>query len=81
MKYDCNDTDVYILEAGSDIDKLSKYYTWHANTDQINKEGLRYSRGMNFGLLELFKQKNGINMKLFLLTNDTELSSTKTLAQ
>lgn len=81
MKYDYNDTDVYILEAGSDLDKLSKYYTWHAKTDQINKEGLRYSRGMNFGLLELFKQKKWDQYEaFFLLTNDTELSSTKTLA-
>ena len=81
VKYDGEETDVYVLEAGSDKKNLSQYCTWHANTDEIIKEGLRYCRGMNYGLLQLWKEKKWEQYDyFFLLTNDTELSSTQTLA-
>ena len=81
IKFDSEETDVYVLEAGSDKNNLSKYCTWHANSDEIIKEGLRYSRGMNYGLLELWKEKKWEQYDFFfLLTNDTELSSKQTLA-
>jgi hypothetical protein len=57
IKYDGDETDIYVLEAGSDSDKLSKYYTWHANSYEIINQGLRYSRGMNYALLQLYKEK------------------------
>jgi len=80
-KYDKKETDIYVLEAGSDQDKLSKYCTWHENSDEIKKEGLRYSRGMNYGLLQLWKEKKWKQYDFFfLLTNDTELSKAQTLA-
>ena len=73
-KFDNEETDVYVLEAGSEINNLSQYYTWHANSDEIKKEGLRYSRGMNYGLLQLWKEKKWKQYDtFFLLTNDTEL--------
>ena len=57
IKYDGDQTDVYVVEAGSAKNNLSQYCTWHANSDEIIKEGLRYSRGMNYGLLKLYKEK------------------------
>jgi len=79
-KYDGAETDIYVLEAGSDKDKLSKYCTWHANSDEIVNQGLRYSRGMNYALLQLYKEKKWKQYEgFFLITNDTEFSNSKTL--
>jgi len=81
VKYDGKETDVYVLESGSDKKNLSLNCTWHANTDDIIKEGLRYCRGMNYGLLQLWKENKWEQYdSFFLLTNDTELSPTETLA-
>ena len=55
-KYDAKENDIYVLEAGSDKNKLSKYCTWHADDEVIRKEGLRYCRGMNYGLLKLYME-------------------------
>ena len=66
-KYDKSDTDVYVLEAGSDKDKLSKYYTWHADSKEIMKHGLRYPRGMNYALLNLWKEKKWKHYDSFFL--------------
>ena len=55
-KYDGDLTDIYVVEAGSDAGKLSRYSTWHANSDEILRNGLRYGRGMNFGLTQLIKE-------------------------
>ena len=57
-KYDGNYTDIFVLEAGSDSNKVSKYCTWHADEQDIKNNGLRYCRGMNYALLNLFKEKN-----------------------
>lgn len=67
-------TDIFVIEAGSDKDKLSKYVTWYEDSDEVKKHGLRFNRGMNYGLLKLwqngdFKKYDGF----FLLTNDTKL--------
>jgi hypothetical protein len=81
IKFDNEETDIYVLEAGSEKKNLSQYCTWHANSDEIKKEGLRYSRGMNYGLLQLRKEKKWKQYdSFFLLTNDTELSREQTLA-
>ena len=81
VKYDGTETDIYVLEAGSDKDKLSKYCTWYANRDEIVNQGLRYSRGMNYALLQLYKEKKWKQYNyFFLLTNDTVLSREQTLA-
>jgi hypothetical protein len=80
VKYDGTETDIYVLEAGSDKDKLSKFCTWHANSDEIINQGLRYSRGMNYALLQLYKEKKWKQYEgFFLITNDTEFSNSKTL--
>ena len=73
-------TDIYVLEAGSDEDKLSKYCTWHASSPQILKNGLRYSRGMNYGLLKLWNEGNWEQYDaIFLITNDTELTTSPSI--
>lgn len=65
--------DYYVVEAGSDDDKLSKNTTWHANWEEAKAIGLRYSRGMNYALSELYKNGRFQNYEyFFLLTNDTE---------
>ena len=80
LKYDKECTDLYVLEAGSDKDKLSQYVTWHALEDDIQEIGLRYSRGMNYALLKLLQEGKWEKYDyFFLLTNDTELSPEKTI--
>ena len=49
-KYDKEMSDIYVVEAGSDKDKLSKYVTWHADWKEAREQGLRYGRGMNYAL-------------------------------
>lgn len=80
-KYDGDETDIYVLEAGSDASKLSRYATWHANSDDILVNGMRYGRGMNFGLVQLLKEgKFEQYDAFFLLTNDTEFKDGPTLS-
>lgn len=80
-KYDGDLTDIYVLEAGSDEKKLSRYTTWYANSDDVLLNGLRYGRGMNFGLVQLLKEgKFDQYDAFFLLTNDTEFKAKPTLS-
>ena len=79
-KYDHKETDIYVVEAGSDKNNLSKYFTWHADWEEAMQKGLRYARGMNYGLCELWKTKKFKNYDaFFLLTNDTELRNEFTI--
>jgi len=72
-KNDGDFTDIFVIEAGSDKDNLSKYCTWHLETEEVLKNGLRYSRGMNYGLLKLWQDNTWGNYNSFLLiTNDTK---------
>lgn len=81
QKHDGNLTDVFVVEAGSDNNLLSKNVTWHANWPEANEHGLRYSRGMNYGLSQLWKESKFKNYDaFFLLTNDTEFANEPTLA-
>lgn len=80
-KFDGDSTDIFIVEAGSDASKLTKYNSWHANWDDATKHGLRYGRGMNFGLSQLWKENSFKSYDaFFLLTNDTELDQKPTVA-
>ena len=73
-------TDIYVLEAGSDNENISQYCTWHVNNLEVKKHGLRYGRGMNYALLKLYEEEKWSNYDaFFLLTNDTELASKKTI--
>jgi len=78
--YDGETTDIYVVEAGSDTDKLSQNASWHANWPDACSHGLRYSRGMNFGLSQLWKEGRFKQYDaFFLLTNDTELQACQTV--
>jgi len=78
--YDSEETDIFVVEAGSDKENLSKHCTWHANWEDANKNGLRYARGMNFGLSQLWKENKFENYEaFFLITNDTELEKKSSL--
>lgn len=80
MQYDVDLTDIYVVEAGSDAERCSKYTTWHVNTPDVVAQGLRYSRGMNYGLSQLWLEKKFDQYDaFFLLTNDTELQKKTTL--
>ena len=71
-------SDFYILEAGSSKKNLSKNYTWHANWKSAKKNGLRFARGMNYALSNLYKEKKFENYKaFFLITNDTTFQNYK----
>jgi hypothetical protein len=79
--YDGDQTDIYVVEAGSDADNLSRYVTWHANSEEILQNGLRYGRGMNFALVQLINESKFDQYDaFFLLTNDTEFNAEPTLA-
>ena len=66
-------SDIFILESGSDLNKLSKNYTWHAKTENIKKNGLRFFRGMNYALSKLYNEGNFKKYDaFFLITNDSE---------
>ncbi len=67
---DCND--IYVVEAGSDKENLSKYCSWHINSQEAVENGMRYSRGMNYGLLQLWISGDWKKYdSFFLITNDT----------
>ena len=79
-KFDGEYTDFFVVEAGSDQDNLSKYCSWHVNTENAQKHGLRYSRGMNYGLLQLWQEGKWEEYdSFFLITNDTELTAKATI--
>ena len=80
-KYDSSQSDIFVLEAGSDPEKLSKYCTWHSTEPEVVRNGLRYSRGMNYALLKLYKANYWSQYEaFFLLTNDTELYPVETIS-
>lgn len=72
-KYDGDVTDIFVVEAGSDKEKLSRHTTWHADWPEAMEQGLRYPRGMNYGLCKIMQEGKFENYNaFFLLTNDTE---------
>ena len=81
QKYDGDLTDIFVIEAGSDSNNLSSYCTWYADWPEAITHGLRYSRGINYGLSQLWLEGNFKKYDaFFLLTNDTEFSESPTLA-
>ena len=80
QKFDSENTDIFVVESGSDEDKLSDYCTWYANWDDAILSGLRYARGMNYGLSNLWKEGKFYNYEsFFLISNDTVLSPKETI--
>ena len=82
LKYDSEFTDIFVVEAGSISNNLSKYCSWYENSDEVMKKGLRYSRGMNLGLLKLWKEGNWKKYdSFFLITNDTKFPKNQKTVQ
>jgi hypothetical protein len=76
LRFDGDCTDVFVVEAGSDPDRLSKYVSWYADWPDARENGLRYFRGMNYGLSKLYESKNFNKYSaFFLLTNDAEFAA------
>lgn len=76
LRYNKNYTDIYVIDSGSDEKEKSKFTTWFADWNSAKMHGLRFSRGMNFGLSNLYKENKFKNYKYFLLlTNDSEVES------
>ena len=68
--------DVFVLEACSEDNNLSKNYTWHIKNRAVKKKGLRFPQGMNLALSNLYKEKKFKSYDYFLLmTNDTEIKT------
>ena len=79
-KYDGESTDIYVVEAGSDENNLAQNFTWYANWSEAINQGLRYGRGMNYGLSQLWKEERFNQYDaFFLLTNDTEFDQLPTI--
>ncbi len=71
-----NDTDIFVVESGSKKKNYSKYATWVANWQSVKKNGLRFPRGMNFALSNLWKENKFEKYEFFLLlANDAEIKS------
>jgi hypothetical protein len=80
QRYDSDTTDIFVVESGSNPNQLSKYCSWHADWDESMEYGLRYARGMNFGLSELWKSNQFKSYDaFFLITNDVELHESPTI--
>lgn len=74
LRYDGDCTDVFVVESGSAPEKVSRFATWNADWKDAREHGLRYGRGMNFGLGQLWKSgRHHHYQAFFLLTNDTVL--------
>ena len=76
QQFDGGSTDIYVVEAGSDKNNISKYSTWYVDSEEVLRQGMRYSRGMNYGLLQLWNSDNWKQYdSFFLITNDTKFPS------
>jgi len=75
-KHNLSKTDIYVVESGSDKNKLSKHYTWVADWEDAVKHGLRVPRGVNYALLQLINEGKFKSYDYFLmLTNDAEFEN------
>jgi hypothetical protein len=54
-RFDLDDTDIYVVEAGTDRELLSEHHTTWANSPEVTQEGLRLARGFNLGVQELVR--------------------------
>jgi len=66
----------FVIESGSDVDKLSKYTYRHINSPEIMKDGLRFYRGTNYAFWELNQDLQINNYDYFIVaSNDAILES------
>jgi hypothetical protein len=71
VRHDGDETDVYVIESGSSPENLSCYCSFWADWEDSVANGLRYPRGFNFGLAELWRSgRFGDYEFFFLVCND-----------
>ena len=63
--------DIFVIESGSDSQNLSSHMSYYANWPEAINNGLRYSGGMNFGLMNVRNDFPGVYDSYLLLANDT----------
>lgn len=82
LKKNNKSSDFFILESGSDKKKLSRYFTWHANNKSIKKNGLRFTRAINYALYKLYLEKKFDKYDyFFFITNDTIFNNYKIITK
>jgi hypothetical protein len=70
---DGDETDIFVVESGSEKEKLSKHCSWWANWEESLEHGLRFPRGFNYALSELLKEKKYYNYEyFFFVCNDAK---------
>ncbi len=76
QQHNGDETDIFVVESGSEEKNLSKYCTWWANWEESLEHGLRFPRGFNFAFSKLLEEKKYHQYEFFLLLlNDTEIES------
>jgi len=70
-EHDTDASDIYVIEAGTDRERLSPHYTTWASSDEVMQEGLRLPRGFNLGLLELLRTGRFHDYDFFFLVRAT----------
>lgn len=71
---------IFVVEAGSDEDKISKHATWVNREPFVKRHGLRFFRGMNYGLWKLFEENQFEKFDyFFLVANDALFSKAPTI--
>lgn len=67
------ETDIYVVESGSQEANVCKYCTWWANWQESIDRGLRYPRGFNYALSQLWQEGKFKDYDyFFLVCNDSE---------
>lgn len=82
LKWNGDVSDFYVIESGSDDDKLTDYHTFHANWEEARTNGMHFPRGFNFGLLELHKLEKVLEKEydyIVLAMGDTTLYDEHTI--
>ena len=78
QRWDGDLTDVYVIESGSEPAKRSRHASFIADWEEAVRDGLRFPRGFNFGLLEL--EKRAVYDHYFLVCQDSLFSPAPTLS-
>lgn len=79
-EHDVDHSDIYVIEAGTDRDRLSEHHTTWANWDEALREGLRGPRGFNLGLLEIMRRGRLQDYDFFFLVRATTTLSGPVIA-
>lgn len=75
QSFNNGETDVFVVESGSEREKRSRYCTWWADWDEALRDGLRYPRGFNYGLSCLLREGRFADYDyFFLVCNDVEFN-------